>query len=222
MGWTPILEGELADTAWTVIRGVARELAAGRAAPRDVGDAVLFWSYLAGALEEDWVIDEQERAYARLLEAMQEGAPSPSLYEGLAGRGWVLAHVAEPEAVDELLQVVDAQIANALDLLQGNYDLIYGLVGVALYYLERGDAPSARRGLARTVERLLALSERVPPGLAWFTPPERVPAVQRATWPDGYFNCGIAHGNPGVLALLARLDDPVARAAAGDLARWLT
>src|SRR6185369_7304354 len=37
-----------------------------------------------------------------------------------------------------------------------------------------------------------------------FTPPELLPEWQRQVAPEGYTNLGLAHGVPGVIAILAR------------------
>jgi hypothetical protein len=41
-------------------------------------------------------------------------------------------------------------------------------------------------------------------GVAWHTPPELLPPWQREQAPQGYTNLGLAHGIPGVVAILAR------------------
>ena len=44
---------------------------------------------------------------------------------------------------------------------------------------------------------------RRPGGLTWHTRPELLPTPQRKQCPDGYDNLGLAHGVPGVIAILA-------------------
>ncbi|HEX5715051.1 MAG TPA: lanthionine synthetase C family protein, partial [Thermoanaerobaculia bacterium] len=39
--------------------------------------------------------------------------------------------------------------------------------------------------------------------VTWFTPPEMLPSRNRKQTPLGYYNLGVAHGVPGVIALLA-------------------
>jgi hypothetical protein len=55
-------------------------------------------------------------------------------------------------------------------------------------------------------------------GLAWHTSPDLLPAWQREIATEGYWNLGLAHGNPGVIALLARY---VAHGVEADRARAL-
>ena len=227
-GWVPILEGADAEAAWTAIRAVARAVADGAGERHQRADLLLFWSYLAGALDEDWIVAAHERAFADVIDELPH-VPGRGLIGGLAGTAWVLAHVAEPETVDELLAPIDASFERELaaDAWDGSYDLIGGLVGRGIYLLERhrtSGAPPARRALARVLDHLLALGEPTADGMAWFTPPRLVPKGHHEAWPDGYFNYGLAHGNPGVVALLGRLaelPEPRAAAACLEATRWL-
>ena len=97
-----------------------------------------------------------------------------------------------------------------------DYDLLGGVVGIGVYALERGEAG---RPIALAV--LDALEQRARPragGVMWHTAPELLPPWQRELAPDGYWNLGLAHGNPGVIALLARF---VSWDIAGERARAL-
>jgi hypothetical protein len=68
--------------------------------------------------------------------------------------------------------------------------------------LERLPNPMAIACLTHIVDRLDELAEPANPGLCWHTPPEMLAAWQRALYPNGYYNVGLAHGVPGVIALL--------------------
>jgi len=57
------------------------------------------------------------------------------------------------------------------------------------------------RGILDQLERL---ARPMDTGVAWFTPPSLLPEWQRTIAPDGYTNLGLAHGVPGVIAILAR------------------
>ncbi|MEU6073938.1 lanthionine synthetase C family protein [Micromonospora sp. NPDC047074] len=84
------------------------------------------------------------------------------------------------------------------------YDVIGGICGVARYVL--GWLPSERDLLLDSLTYLVRLTEpvtahgHVVPGW-WVLGP---PALgQRSRYPHGHFNLGLAHGVPGVMALLA-------------------
>src|SRR5262249_14674421 len=55
------------------------------------------------------------------------------------------------------------------------------------------------------VKQLIARCERVDDGVTWTTPVDLLPPFQRSIAPLGYRNLGVAHGVPGVIALLARI-----------------
>lgn len=205
--WEPILDGALADVARGAIRDIARAIANNEGVRRRPPETTLFWAYVAGAIDEDWVIDCYDAATEELGASIAEFRGYLGLHGGLAGVGWVIAHVSDDGVADEVLVEIDNLIARSLDVERyaGDYDLIGGLVGMGVYYLERGNAPTARAGLARVIGHLRALRERTEDGAAWFTRPELLPPWQRELSPNGYFNCGLAHGIPGVVALLGRM-----------------
>ena len=96
-----------------------------------------------------------------------------------------------------------AAIRGRAGLSVGTFDQISGLAGVALCALPNPDqaarpvTPFVLRALAA-----LALEGGDPP--AWFTPPELLyDDEQRAYYPFGNLNLGLAHGIPGPLAALA-------------------
>ncbi|WP_428267093.1 lanthionine synthetase C family protein [Haliangium sp.] len=84
----------------------------------------------------------------------------------------------------------------------GQYDLISGLVGYGVYAIERLPRPSARACLDAVLDRLEERAERSDDFVTWFTQPELLPPHQRERCPDGYYNLGLSHGVPGVIALL--------------------
>jgi len=229
MPWRPILDGALAEAARATVRAIADDLAAWEPEPGYAGDAALFWAYAAAILGDDATTARYDAATERLIARLQAGVPAPSLYGGVAGAGFALAHISDD--VDEFLGGIDDTLVEMLrpDDWPGDYDLIQGLVGLAVYFLERLRSPSgeaaARAGLARIVEHLDALAVERPPGVAWWTRRERLPELQRRQVPDGNFNCGLAHGVPGVIAVLGRIATspaatPRARALCEGAIRW--
>jgi len=229
--WRPILDGAAADAAWIAIRAVARAIGDGRGTRRRPSDLMVFWAYVAGAIEEDWTSARYDEATTALCESIESGSAWPGLFGGVAGAGWVLSHVSDGDDADEIASLIDGAIANQLEVERwtGDYDLIGGLVGYGVYFLERitaGPAPIARQGLARVIDHLIATCETTPAGIAWFTRPELVPTHQRDRSPAGYFNCGLAHGIPGVIALLGRVAalpdaDPRVAATCAEALRWM-
>jgi len=141
--------------------------------------------------------------------ARADQAPGLGLYNGFPGIAWGVEHLRRrlaPPGAKDPNQEVDALILEGLDSGRGrlDYDLLRGLVGLGVYGLER--RPAAGEALLRRV--LAHLEDRVVtegPGFAWATAPERLPPWQRRLHPGGHLDYGLAHGIPGVLALLAAL-----------------
>jgi len=231
--WQPILEGSLAEDARAAVLDVARAIAnhEGASSGTRPSDLTLFWAYVAGAFDDDWVSNSYDEATGALCAHVERGLAGISLYGGLAGAGWVLAHVSEEGAADEVLVEIDSIILKALevDRWTSHYDLVGGLVGHAVYLLERvtsADAPIAREALDRVVDHLAATAEATADGVTWHTAPQLLPPQQREACPEGYFNCGLAHGVPGVVAVLGRIATlpdaaPSVKTLCGEAMRWL-
>jgi hypothetical protein len=150
----------------------------------------------------------------RALGGVSAGPMPPGLHEGLAGVGWALAHL-EGRIFDETedlgMAQLDAELAQALAEANAEglswphgYDLISGLVGIGVYGLERRSCSDARRAAELVVQALETSSEKQASGITWFTPPALVPPTQKDRYPDGYYNYGVAHGIPAVIAFLGR------------------
>lgn len=175
---------------------------------------------------------QAELAGQRLDEAIEALATTPmsvGLYSGFPGIAWTAEHLGrrveaepqgEPEEPEEATPEngedgedgedgdVNAEIDTALlEALQRSpwndqYDLISGLVGLGVYAVERFPRPSGVRCLEAVIDRLEELAERRGDEVTWFTAPELLPPESREQTPHGYYNLGVAHGVPGVIALL--------------------
>jgi lantibiotic modifying enzyme len=217
--WRPILHGALRDRAEATIAAIA-------AALRDPGskllrgpwlsggavDAGLFFGYLARANDSDEYVEAAAAWMQRALEEIPTVARG-SLFDGLGGVGWVLHHLAQPPVELDLeaeaaCAAVDSAVLQELGWTpwRADYDLITGLVGFGVYLRSRLPRADAAAGLRTISAHLAALVERGESTATWLTPPELLPAHQREVAPQGYYNLGVAHGVPGVVALLADLD----------------
>lgn len=171
-----------------------------------------------------------EHATECLNDSIEEAAqtlPSLALYGGLCGLGWTVEHVSrilnkfsesvdsgvpchlqESSDVDEDLTIdIDVAVLSDLDRKQNNrhYDLVSGLVGFGVYFLERWPRESARLGLLAVFESLETLALDTESGITWHSGPELLPEWQRRRAPDGYYNLGVAHGVPGIIHFLSEL-----------------
>jgi lantibiotic biosynthesis protein len=222
VSWRPILEGSLAERSAAVEAEIAQALAGERGA---VGDVALYWAYRAAIFEDDsWTAEQRDAAIARLAQRIEAGYARDALFGGAAGVGWLVAHITDDG--EPVLRVIDELVlaALAVERWPRTYDLVDGLVGLGVYLLER-ETPEACRGLERIVDHLEQTAVHDGPGITWFTPPEQIPVPQLQAAPGGYYNCGLAHGVPGAIALLARIVERTGSATAAALrdrsCRWL-
>lgn len=212
--WEPYVEGSRAVEVMDLVRAIARQLRSEDSRlPTDYGltrgraGTALALRYLSRVLEDRSLEEVSHRYWSEALDRMAVAEPRPSLYAGFTGVAWVAAHLSQPgpERVSgEVFEEIDAAL---LDLLSESrideFDLVSGLVGIGVYALERWPAVEARLILEHIVSEIEARSSRMEHGLAWHTPRERIAHRFRDSWSAGYFNLGLAHGVPGVIALLA-------------------
>jgi hypothetical protein len=176
---------------------------------------------------------------ARAIEAVPR-APA-GLFTGLAGLGLVATVLSDDGAryrrllatLDQALAVRIPAVVGALERGGGaghavrELDLISGLAGIAAYLLLRREEPGVEPALHEVLGSLVELTGSDEDGPRWRARPDQLSPDERARYPNGYLNCGLAHGIPGPLAVLALalragtelpgLPDAVARTA-----DWLT
>ncbi|HEX3766115.1 MAG TPA: lanthionine synthetase LanC family protein [Kofleriaceae bacterium] len=145
-----------------------------------------------------------DQLLVRAVEAAPASTDAPvGLFGGLARIGWTLAHLAGGPDAEAAGASIETLLVHSQAPDAEHFDLLAGLAGLGLLASERGAAGA--RLAAHVVDRLEALAHARHGGLAWYTPPHWVPEHQRADAPDGYWNLGVAHGTPGVIAALANL-----------------
>src|SRR5262249_41099381 len=126
------------------------------------------------------------------------------------GLGWATEHLRTHLCrldADDINGEIDQTLAELLAQApwKDDYDLVSGLVGYGVYALERLPSPGAVACLEAIVTHQEATSEEQSGGLTWWTRPELLPPHQHQMAPQGYYNLGLAHGVPGVIALLGRI-----------------
>ncbi|MCP4655950.1 MAG: lanthionine synthetase C family protein [bacterium] len=220
--WHPLLEGEMAEEAWKVVLEVAAALRisateegpAEGTDPPEAGLAggtaglALFYSYLAEARSDEGLADVAVSYLDQAIDTLASMPTGPGLYGGFTGVGWTAEHLEgrlfEPEDDEEEAdpEIDEALIGSLRRPWRADYDLIGGLAGFGVYALEALPRPAARECLELVVSQFAELAQEHSGGLTWLTPPERLPDHQRKLAPHGYFNLGVAHGVPGVIAVL--------------------
>jgi len=213
-----LLDGALRNRALEVVDEITDNLRADWppsgdrivvASPSLAGGAaglVVLFAYLADARSGT----DDEAAAARWLDqaidAVSDQPMEASLYGGLTGVGWAAAHLGK------LLPGLDREDVNdEIDetLLEhlgqspwpDEYDLIGGLVGFGVYAVERLPRSTAAACLECVIDHLAQTAERRPEGTTWWTNPAWLIPEAREQFPRGYYNLGLAHGVPGVIAL---------------------
>ena len=165
----------------------------------------------------------------------------PSLFGGLSGiafAAWYLSR--DGRRYKKLIASIDqALLPLATDLARGlcsngqgvsysEYDLISGISGIGAYLLCRVEDPQARFALEIILKVLTSLAEADCAVPKWHTP-ARLSAntTMNRDNPIGVLNCGLSHGIPGPLALLAvckirNISVPGMESAIAFLADWLS
>ncbi|QDU40117.1 Lanthionine synthetase C-like protein [Maioricimonas rarisocia] len=233
--WHRLLTGDLEDraidAAEQIADGLTGLLASSDALSPDLGSGTAGIALFFAAWADFTSSDEAEAVAHHCLQHAIEGTakaqPGPGLFDGVAGIGWALAHLC-PDAAEDVLEAADRALIDHVrqSPWEAEYDLIGGLVGIGVYFLERLPTASAQEGLVQILHRLDELTIHTDAGTTWHTPPHLVPPQQRAQATSGYCNCGMAHGVPGIVSLLARcsranLESDVPPRLLDDAVRWL-
>ena len=248
--WTPLLDGIARREALTSIREISTSLAATfeaeyrasiegqeispNAEPylgTGAAGIALFFAYLRASGLYNPTLDLSSDYLAFAIEAAATRLMGPSLYNGFTGIAWAAQHISQLQGgvSDDVDEDVDNILYKYLCKSPWieDYDLINGLAGLALYCLERSESPIAKHSLEIIVEHLSELAVRSQDVVAWFHHVNLfVNNKQRETYPNGYYNLGLAHGAAGVIALLGRIHAcGIAQEQTGWLAeraaRWL-
>ncbi len=206
----------------------------------DAGLAIMY-SYLDACFPgEAWDLTAHGYLTPAARGAEREAYPTPGLFAGLSGlafAGWCLSR--NGSRYQRLLRLVEQtllpQTLTLAALLSqpedgvsvSEFDLISGLSGIGAYLLCRLDSQAAvvaLRAVLRACVALTAEEDRVP---RWHTPAHLLgdPATAEL-YPNGNLNCGLAHGIPGPLALMALavrsgIEVEGMRDAIGRVAEWL-
>lgn len=199
-----------------------RENCSGELARGAAGREVFQWyASLAQRVAPDEL--HRSRALDGLGHLMAEEALPPGLFLGVSGLMWSYCHIHQGSRgptvarTGALNLAFDATMGQAVrDWQSGLVDLIAGLCGIGVYFLERLPTSEAVAGLGAIVERLKQLAVRTDRGAWWATPPEWVPEDLRPEYPEGWCDIGMAHGLGGVIGLLAHIKEGLPEYQGGD------
>jgi hypothetical protein len=197
-------------------------------------EAALLYGYLAVTRNDYvWAARATECLNYAIDEAGKQ-LRSLDLFGGLTGLGWTVEHLSqllnqasfatddypnvshvcednqaneEPPIDGDLNAEIDTVLLSNLQQYNSSrpYDLISGLVGFGVYFLERAPKETAIQGVRAVFDRLEALAVRTPDGFTWYSGPDLLPEWQQKQCPNGYYNLGVAHGIPGIIHFLSEV-----------------
>jgi hypothetical protein len=176
-------------------------------------------SYLDGCFTEDgWDVIGHHHLRAAVRGAEDEGRPPIGLFSGLSGLAFAARQLSRHGTrYRKLLATIEQALLPQTTILADNlsgqkqgasvsqFDVISGLSGIGAYLLSRRDEPGpveTLRDILRCFVELTKYQDGIP---RWHTPASFMwnDEVMLRQYPDGNLNCGMAHGIPGPLALLA-------------------
>jgi hypothetical protein len=179
----------------------------------DAGLALLCSSVDACLPGKGW--DEVAHGFltAAAYAAERPPQPPPGLFVGLSGIAFAAEALSENGTrYQRLLASLDEALAPAAAALGerlrsgsspgpvSDFDLIAGASGIGAYLLRR----DTHRVLPEVLTGLVSLAEPRDGPPRWMTPPHLLgDSSMLRQYPGGNLNCGLAHGIPGPLALLA-------------------
>jgi hypothetical protein len=232
--WTTLLEGSQRESALRTVEEIAEVLRArqgieGPSLSKGTAGLAFLFAELERGHPRNGHRAQAEQLLREAALAIEQQPLPPGLYSGFSGIAWAIARLgAMGLSSMEDLEEIDEALWGLVSRRpwRADYDLIVGLVGLGVYALERLPRPMAARTLEQIVARLEELSIQAGPGLSWWTPAAYLEPAQQALYPEGYFNLGVAHGVPAVVALLALcaragVAEQKARALSVGGVRWL-
>jgi lantibiotic modifying enzyme len=211
MPWKPLLAGELKDQAWDRVRAIVDDLPTPAHDPFLASGAAglaLLHGYLAMVESSGDRVSCVVNCLQSATKALADRPVEASLYSGLTGVGWAMQHLQRNltglDGEDELSEIDEVLLHHLRQSpWRENFDLVGGVVGLGIYALER--LPAAASCLERVIDHLCETAEHQATGITWWTNPAWLPQDTRTKYPLGYYNLGLAHGVPGVIAFLGRV-----------------
>ncbi len=209
--WAPLWEGPEAAAAEEALRDIIAAVTEPTDRP-DLAGGNAGFALLHSYLEEAHPgAGHAARALALLEKSIEDlggKVMGPGLYGGFTGIAWTVdqlqSHLGMGE--EDLNEGIDEALLSFLETPQwrDDYDLISGLVGYGVYALGRLQHANGKAIALKVLDHLDAIKVPGPKGKGWTwaTAPELLPAWQREHSPNGYYNLGLAHGVPGVIAML--------------------
>ncbi len=160
---------------------------------------VLFLAQHAGARGDAVSESRRDLLLDQTFRLLPETTLDGSLFSGFAGVAWVCQWLSnEPPRDHDANEQIDQVLVERLQNLEMalEFDLMSGLVGMGLYFLDRIPTRAAFDGLSLILQRLERTAHREPEGVWWKARRDGAAAPG---------NLGVSHGVAGVIGFLGRL-----------------
>jgi len=144
-----------------------------------------------------------QTAFTKVAEELS----SPRLFTGFPGVAWAANHIqhrtsgVDDDSLHEVDELLLTHICHSEHHQQ--FDLVHGLVGLGVYFLQRLPRPMAREALTNLVKHLDRSAYRTRNGTSWLTVREVEQELGRERRVAKEFYLGAAHGITGVIAFLS-------------------
>ncbi len=162
------------------------------------------------ACRDAQTLERSSDLFRRGVELSRGNFHIPSIFSGLAGLVWSLVHAArilrDRRPLSLATKIVAALRQGFSDGLLADTpdDVGFGLAGVGIAALAHGDETGDYALLPLVCDALRMRAEYDQAGACWYSHPHRLPAVSSIRYPHGCHDFGAAHGQVGVIAMLAR------------------
>lgn len=215
--WRPIVDGVRAEPLASALTAIATDLSDsdvvrmyGESLSGGSAGVAVFFAYLARWSGNETWMDVAASWLTHAVKGVPQGFCRPALFAGTTGVAWTIQHLASRmpgPCCDDFCRAVDTflleRVALAAASWTGNYDLVSGLVGIGVYALERSEEGSGRKLLSQVIARLAETAESTSDGVTWGRSRARAAPAGSVNEADRVCDLGLAHGVPGVVALLA-------------------
>lgn len=218
-GWQPIAPDSLTGRVLAVAKYIADSICDSYEPPENtarrlslgggIGGPALYLANAYRTFGDGMYASCAKRLIDQLMEEAAEHKDL-SLFGGVAGIAMLvdlalqlLGELKEAESVG------DSDLDEAIEICLTErpwlerYDLISGLAGLAMYGLHRRLSVRGQQIYREAIDQLERVSTRRAPGLTWRTPMPDLPETADGAQYSERIDLGIAHGVPGVIAVLA-------------------
>ncbi|MGR6967850.1 lanthionine synthetase C family protein [Geodermatophilus sp. URMC 61] len=215
--WRPLVSGTARQRTLQTVDAIAESVTSRSPGERalslaggQAGLAVLY-AWLARARGDARAAELARDHLDEAIEGLAHEVMGSSFWSGFTGIAWaadVVGCLLDGPGEDGGAAVDDAvaRVLSRRPVGPVSHDLVAGLTGLGVYALQRRRRPVAAECVHRIVERLTDIARQDDDGVFWWTDPAHIwEASERERYPSGRADLGVAHGVPGVIALLGAL-----------------